>query len=171
MRRQTRDRIFRMTAAGSVPFLIILSMALVASPSSANGLFIVSGIVRDQVGNPVEGVNVTVNIWNPGMTVINDTLYDDATDEDGFYTVTFGGIGGYEVKVNDVIEVIATYDTHFGTNTSTVASIPPIVYTVDASITTLTIPEFGLGQGIGLPVAILGILVVFAVVKRKRASV
>ena len=169
MKPNRTERALRILVLGVLPFLVTLSITAVATECSAQGLFVVNGVARDQVGNPMEGVNITVNIWNPAMTVINGTLYDDATDEDGFYSVTFGGFGGYDVKVGDNIEVIANYDSHFGTNDSTVASIPPIFCTVDVSITTIVIPEFGLGQGVGFPAAIIGILAVFAIVGRRRA--
>jgi hypothetical protein len=143
---------------------LMLSVLIMAQPSSAIGF--VNGKVMDQVGNPLEGANVTVNIYDSTMT-LRDTLFCDATDEDGFYSVIFGH-PSYEPAVGDTIEAIATYQSELPVSNSTVITTLCPTYSVNVTIGSIVIPEFGFGQGIGLPLAVIGIVAVFAVIARRR---
>jgi hypothetical protein len=159
----------RSTVGMSAILLLMLSILSVAQPSSAQDLAFVDGKVMDDIGNPLEGANVTVNIWNPDETQINSTLYDDATEENGFYQVIFGGMGGYEPKVNDVIQVIAKYLSEPpASNKSVVSQTETPFYSVNVTVVSVAIPEFGIGQSFGLPLAILGVVAIFVVIGRRR---
>lgn len=148
---------------------LTLSVLALAQPSSAV-IAVVDGTVTDQIGNPLEGANVTINIWNSDMTQIDWTDWDiDFTDEDGFYTVTFGGMIGYNLKEGETIEVIATHLSESGSNTYLVDDAECIIYNIDVTIEALAIPEFGLGQSIGLPLVIIAVIAIFAVMSRKRS--
>ena len=153
----------------SVVSFLMLSILAIAPLSSAQ-LAVVQGKVWDDIGNPLEDVNVTVNVYDSGMT-LQDTKYDDATDEDGFYTVNFVGFAGdHEPEVGDTIEVIAKplSEPPAPPNSTVVEAVCPL-YVINVTIDSVPIPEFGLGQSIGIPLAIIGVIAVFAVMGRKRA--
>ena len=145
--------------------LLVLSLLTLAQPGSA--LAIVTGQVIDEVGNPLEGANVTVEVYDSTMT-LRDTLYCDATDEDGVYVVVFGGIASYEPVVGDRIEATATYESEPPVMNFTVIEELGASYSLNVTVDSIMIPEFGFGQGIGLPLAVMGIAAVFAIVARKR---
>jgi hypothetical protein len=161
-----RTRCWAVLVSG-VSFLML--SILVVAPNSSAQLAVVHGYVTDQVGNPLEGVNVTVNIYDSGLNLV-DTKWDDATDEDGYYTVSFGGFtGDHEPEVDDTIEVVAVYLSEPpASNSLVVESVCP-VYSIDVEVSSVVIPEFGLGQSIGLPLAIIGVVAIFAVMGRRRA--
>ncbi|HIH01921.1 TPA: hypothetical protein HA259_07645 [Thermoplasmata archaeon] len=115
---------------------------------------------------------MTIDILDSGMAIL-DTKWCDATDEDGMYSVTFSSFtGDHEPEVGDTIRVTAKYLSEPpATNSTLVGSIPPTyIHYVNVTVDSIVIPEFGFGQGVGLPIVIIGIVAIFIVVSRKRAA-
>lgn len=120
-------------------FILVSASALMPAAQATNGPKNVLGYVYDQNGDPIAGANVTVNMRKPDTT-IRSTLWYDATDSDGYYSVTFG-MGVAEWVEGDTIETIATFGMDSASNT-TIATSYPIQY-VNVTIA-IVIPEFGL---------------------------
>jgi len=117
----------------------------------------IRGYVKDNIGNPLEGANVTVNITRGPITY---TMYDD-TNATGFYSVTFTPS---EWEEGDFINVTAKYDSN-RKNESTVADLIPFQF---VNITFgFVIPEF---SGPALVGALLGVIIIFAVFRRQNSS-
>ena len=102
VRTVTRDPRVAGTMVVMAALLLLSSFASFGSENSsaATGPLNVRGYVWDAVGNEIEGANVTVKMLS-GVTLIK-TLYYDATEPDGLYTVTFGPSDwnpGYTIEV------------------------------------------------------------------------
>lgn len=120
----------------------------------------IRGYVWDTAWNPVPGANVTVRMYN-GPTLV-DTQYYDATEPNGFYSVTFG----FD-KWNDgyTVQVTARYDPYSAVNSTTAVEGKPIQW-VNATLG-FVIPELGSGLALGLTIVSLSALA-FAVSTRRR---
>lgn len=150
--------------------VILVSCALISAvnlgsddASAETGPKNVRGYVYDSVWNPVAGANVTIKMLN-GMTLVK-TLYYDATEPDGLYTVTFGGP---DWGVNYTIETTASYDGSSAVN-STVAVAGPSQW-VNVTLSGYVIPEFGSSITMGLTIASLAAMVVVLTSRRRRRA-
>jgi len=122
----------------------------------------VKGYILDHMGAPVEGANVTIEMWN--NSTLRKTFYEDSTASDGFYTVTFEGKDWDE---NNTIKVTARLG-EFTASNSTLANSMPIQY-VNVTLWTV-IPEFGALLGSPLTFVSIGLvaIVILSVRARRR---
>ncbi|MBN1677608.1 MAG: hypothetical protein JW880_03635 [Candidatus Thermoplasmatota archaeon] len=133
--------------------VVLVSVALISAiswgserTSAGSGPKNVRGYVWDSAGIPVPGANATVRMYNGAVLV--DTQYYDATEPDGFYTVTFGFDKWYE---DYTIELTATSGIYTDVNSTTAVEGKPYQW-VNATLGFL-VPEFGQGMMAGLTVA------------------
>lgn len=158
-----RASVGRTAGVVTVVVAVALFLALSLFPASEKifagpGPKIVRGYVYDLVGNPVAGANVTVVDRNSSAT-----QWYDASDADGFYTVTFGA---FDWDLGHIFDVTAKYLTDQATNSSGYAGPEPIEY-VNVTIGSLTIPEFGALLGSPLAFVSLGMIALFIVIRRR----
>jgi len=142
-------------------FASIAVLALSSTVSAAPfGPLIVSGIVYDEAGDPLDGAHVVVTDTN---TLVSET-YD--TGSDGFYYVSISGQGGWDV--GDTIEVVATFGEDQATNTSEATAQMEIDgMEVDVHFGT-AIPQLGSSVGIAIAAGLVGLIAVVAVGVRRR---
>ena len=119
---------------------------------------LVDGYVFDVSGVPIPDANVTIRIYD-GVT-LKGTQYYDATENDGFYTVTFDGP---QWDPGNEIEVTARYDLESAQNSTTADDEPFQSVNVTMS---LAIPEFGSLLGSPILGLSLGMVAIFAVSAR-----
>lgn len=164
VRTMSKDPRFVATVVTAVALLLLSSFAVFGSDntSAATGPKNVRGYVWDSIGNDIQGANVTVRMLN-GATPVK-TLYYDATEPDGLYTVTFGPS---DWNTGYTIEVTAEFNSVSEIN-STVASDSNIQF-VNATLA-YTIPEFGGGLGAVLTVASFLALAVVLVSRRRSRT-
>ena len=148
--------------------LSVIAVAFVAMLVSASfvsagpGPKTVRGYVKDNMGNPVEGASVLVEIVAPDSHV--RTSGTDTSISTGLYSVMFGGS---DYEVGDTIRVTSTYhsDSRVG---STIATLAPIQY---VNITyPYEIPQFGSWVGFAVAGGILAVVAVVFIGKRKKNS-
>jgi len=162
VRTMAKDPRFAATVVTLVALSLMASVSVFGSDNSAAapaGPKNVRGYVWDSSWNDIQGANVTVKMLN-GVTLVK-TLYYDATEPDGLYTVTFG-ISEWDIGYT--IEVTAKYNANEKTN-STAAVVGPLQY-VNVTLE-FTIPEFGGGFGTVLTVASFMALAVVLVSRRR----
>jgi hypothetical protein len=162
--RKIRARSARFAVVMTTVALALVTSALMASDGAlaAIGPKQVKGYIWDNVGNPVEGAQVTVNILAQSDSSIRATLSEDS-NAIGYYSMSFA-MGEWDE--GDMIEVLATYDSIQEPN-STVATDYPSQW-VNVSFK-FEIPEFGSYLGLliaGGAIGIVGIAVVS--MKRRR---
>ena len=144
---------------------IVASMAILALSSTVSaappfGSLIVSGIVYDEAGDPLDGAHVVVT---DTTTPFSDS-YDTAGD--GFYFVTIPGQGGW--NVDDIIQVVATFGGDQATNTSkATAQMEFDGMDLDAHFGT-AIPQLGSSVGMAIAAGFVGLIAVVAVGVRRR---
>jgi hypothetical protein len=145
----------------SVSILIGVSFLSVSKNVSAVLPKNVRGHIYDEIGNPIGGANVTVEVVRGGIT--RDTLWYDSSEADGFYTVTFGF--GANLQVGDTIKVTAVYSSHSSTSSATEDATPLVI--IDVTISGVVIPEFGV-----LPVTMVcgAFVAVFILIGRRKAG-
>ncbi len=149
--------------------VILVSCALISavnlgsdSTSAALGPKAVRGFVWDSLWNPVPNANVTLKTLNGAVLV--KTLYCDATDPDGYYSLSFGPSDwdpGY------TIEITARYSVYSIVNT-TVANPAPFQW-LNASLA-FVIPELGGGITAGLTIASFTAMVLVVMARRRRRA-
>jgi len=142
--------------------IVAASMLSASDDASAAGLKGARGYIYDEFGNPISGANVTVRMIHMGSTLA--TVWYDASEDDGIYTVWFDPFLGW--TAGDTIEVTASYSGHQSTNSTLAIDGVPLQY-VDVSITGVFVPEFG-----ALSVAMVcgAFVAVFVLVGRRRTS-
>jgi hypothetical protein len=163
-RRKIRTRSAHFAVVLTTVLLALVASALMTSNEAlaATGPKAVRGYIWDDHGNLVEGADVTVNILAQSDSSVRATEAD-TTLADGEYFVTFSLD---EWDVDDMIEVIATYNTVQEPN-STAATVSGLQW-VNVSFD-FEIPEFGSYLGLliaGGAIGIVGIAVVS--MKRRR---
>jgi len=121
----------------------------------------VRGHIYDQIGNPIGGANVTVEVIRGATTM--DTLWYDSSEADGYYTVTFGF--GANLQAGDTIKVTAVYSGYSSTSSATEDATPLVI--IDVTIPGVVIPEFG-----ALSVAMVcgALVAVFILIGRRRTG-
>lgn len=161
--RTARDPRFVTLASLLVTCALIAGLNLGSdSGSAATGPKQVRGFVWDMHWNPVQGANVTVESVK-GAVVIK-TLYVDATDSNGYYTVSFGPS---DWDVGNTLRVTARYDVYSTVNSTGAADSP--YQWVNASLS-FAIPEFGSGITAGLTIASFAAMAVAVMSRRRRPS-
>jgi hypothetical protein len=147
----------------SVIAVAFVAMLLSASFVSAGpGPKTVRGYIKDNMGNPVEGASVLVEIVAPDSHV--RTSGTDTSISNGLYSVMFGP---FDWELGDTLRVTSTYnsDSRVG---SAVANSTPIQY---VNITyPYEIPQFGSWAGFAVAGGILAVVAVVFVGKRKKNS-
>jgi len=143
---------------------VVASIAVLALSSTVRAApfdnLIVSGIVYDEGGVPLDGAHVVVTDTN----TLSSDVYD--TGSDGFYFVVIPGQGGWDI--GDTIEVVATFDTDQATNTSVAtAQMAFDGMGVDVHFGT-AIPQLGSSVGMMIAAGLVGLVAVVAVGVRRR---
>ncbi len=150
----------KFAAVSLIAFIAFCGLvSLAATDVSAETVIkIIDGHVYDPNGDPLEGADVSVSIYN-GATWIN--TYSTTTDQDGFYTIT---IAPSDWNVGYNITVEATFNSEQVSDT--IVADATFGQTVDLQFP-LGIPQFG--TIIGFFVA-AGLIAVVAIVflKKKR---
>lgn len=162
------DRLLAPIVSAVVIASIIISASLLMPQAQAgDGPKNVRGYIYDQNGDPIPGANVTVNMRRPDNS-IRSTLYYDASDADGKYSVTFFDLGGAPWEIGDTIEVIATYGSDSASNTTvaTPSADYPIQY-VNVTIA-MVIPEFGALGSFSFLAMTLVVMAVFLIARRRK---
>lgn len=161
--RTARDPRFVAAAVMIVACALISGMNLGSnSTSAATGPKYVRGFVWDMGWNPVQGANVTVESVNGAVVV--KTLYVDATDSIGYYSVTFDPSSwdiGYTLRVT------ARYDIHSVVNSTTAVEWP--YQWVNASLS-FEIPEFGNSIVAGLTISGFAAMIIVMISRRRRGA-
>ena len=121
----------------------------------------IRGYVWDTAWNPVPGANVTVRMYNGPILV--DTQYYDATELNGFYSVTFG----FD-KWNDgyTVQVTARYGPYSAVNSTTAVEGMPFQW-VNATLG-FVIPELGSSLALVLTIGSISASVVVVAGRRRR---
>ena len=147
----------------SVIAVAFVAMLLSTSFVSAGpGPKAVRGYIRDNMGNPVQGASVLVEIVAPDSHV--RTSGTDTSISNGFYSVLFGN---FEWEVGDTLRVTSTYHSDSRVN-STNATSAPIQY---VNVTyPYEIPQFGSWVGFAAAGGILAVVALVYVGKRKKKS-
>jgi len=140
---------------------VVASMAFLALSSNVSALanLLVTGIVYDEAGDPLDGAHVVVT----DITTSYSESYDSFGG--GVYIVTIpDGSWG----VGDIIEVVATFGEDQATNTSiTTAEMEIEGMEVDVHFGT-AIPQLGSSVGMAIAAGLVGLIAVVAVGVRRR---
>jgi len=151
--------------------VVLVSCALISgmnlgsdNTSAATGPKNVRGYVWDSSWNPVPGANVTVKMLNGPTTV--KTMYYDATETNGFYSLSFGPS---EWDPGYTIEITATYSTYSVVNSTTAVDIGLPYQWLNASLS-FVIPEFGDSITVGLTIASFAAMVLVVAARRRRRA-
>lgn len=151
---------------------MLVACALIASvnlgsdkASAGTGPLNVRGHVWDEYGNPVADANVTVESFDDDALI--DTLYYDATEPDGFYSLTFA----YDRwNPNYTIKITAKYDTYTGVNDTLAPYIAVPFIWLNVSLEGYAIPEFSDSVTLGLTVAGLAAMVILLGSRRRGGA-
>ena len=146
--------------------IFAVGMLLGSSIASADlGPKVVRGYIRDNAGNDLQGASVTINIRNISTNALVATLSDPSTDEDGFYSVSFGP-PSLNWAPNYKIEVIATYNSAQETNITNALNNVPVQW---VNVTyPYEIPELGSWLGFAIAGCALGAVAVVILVRKKH---
>lgn len=129
-------------AAGSAALIFVLVFAFaVPMNASADGPnpLIVRGVIYDSVGSTVDGVEVTVTMYNGVAPVSTHT---DVSDSVGFYSTSFLVT---EWEVGYIVVAVAVYEG----SPEDATAIAPNANTLDVDVHfTFEIPEFGSEWGL-----------------------
>jgi hypothetical protein len=152
------------TLGSLILFSILVSIAVFALSNTVSaapfGALIVSGIVYDEAGDPLDAAHVVVTDTN---TLVSDT-YD--TGSDGFYYTSIPGQGGWDV--GDTIRVVATFGEGEANNTGIATAQMEIDgMEVDVHFGT-AIPQLGSTVGMAVAAGLVGVVAVVAVGVRRR---
>lgn len=154
-RRTVQVKVLSVIIAVAVAAIIIGSMLAASnSVSGGSGPKPIRGYVKDSLGNPIEGANVTVNVTHGTIK----TLYDD-TNATGFYSVTFAPENW---DIGDQVDVTAKYESYKKTESTTIGDEPILYINVTLDF---IIPEFA---DFALISSIFGVLILFAVFRRRN---
>lgn len=167
MTRRSRNRfVFPIISAIVIVSILISALLFAPHASAGDGPKTVLGYVYDQNGDPIPGANVTINMRRPDNS-IRSTLWYDATDSDGFYSVTFFDLGGSPWEIGDTIEVIALYGADSASNTTiaTPSNDYPVQY-VNVTIA-IIIPEFGFFGSFSVLVMSMTVVATFMIARQK----
>jgi len=147
-----------------VAFALIAALSLGSQSTSAGvGPKGVRGYVWDSLRNPVPNANVTVKMYNGA--VLMATQYYDATEPNGFYTVTFGDS---QWNPGWTIQLTAGYEIYSIVNSTVAVDGAPYQW-LNATLG-FTIPEFGSGLTAGLTIASSMAMVIAMLAIRRRGK-
>ena len=138
---------------------MLLSTSFVSAQGSPKA---VRGYIRDNMGNPVEGASVLVEIVKPDSTV--RASLTDTSISNGFYSVMFGN---FDWEMGDTIRVTSTY--HSDSRVGTADVNPDPIQNVDITYP-YEIPQFGSWVGFAVAGGILAVVAVVFIGKRKKNS-
>ncbi len=145
-----------LTAAGFFALVTLAPAGECATPPKG-----VRGFIYDSVYNPVEGANVTITMKD----LVGDpvqTYYCDATESDGYYTVSFAMD---EWEEDYTVYVTAKWNTYENTNWTVMDDRSDQF--VNVTLPTV-IPEFSDIVGSPVTVLVLVTVVFFFVMRRNR---
>lgn len=154
-----------MAILGPIALLLMVALVPIHVGSGAStagvGPLLVSGTVNSSAGSPVNGAAVVVTVLD-GVTV--RIFMPTTSDINGFYAVS---VDPNKWDVGNTIEVVATYNSVVGQNSSVITDPDAFGMTIDVKIGTV-IPELGGPVTIALAVSAIGAMVVFY--SRRRGS-
>lgn len=168
VRDRKKENIAVMIALSATLFMVPVVAALFVTPATIvsaqnSGLKIMSGTITDSMGSPVVGANVNVSMYDATTSVwVSSLLY--TTLSSGFYTVTFGGMGGAAWEIGDRVVATATLGPDTGSNEA-IADAEP-VQTIDVTMGAV-IPEFS--APIGVTGAAVFVCLLFFVTRGRRS--
>jgi len=147
----------------SVIAVAFLAMLLSTSfVSAGNGPKAVRGYIKDNMGNPVEGASVLVEIVKPDNSVRASGT--DTSISTGLYSVMFGPD---DWESGDTIRVTSTYHSDSRVGSTGVTSDP--IQEVDITYP-YEISQFGSWAGFAVAGGILAVVAIVFVGKRKKNS-